>query len=848
MRAALAVSLLVVVVLGVFWALSGPDDDPARAPGKTPGRASRSSERQDDPKDPLAPTQPVPTDRFSTKPPAVDEGPFDTVAPGEPFLEVFVRDATTGAAVPGAVVVMTGLRKAIWDLGHQEENTPLKRTLSRSGRRYVSNEQGVARTHRLRESMFVAAFKDAVSAAIQCDAHQAEPVEIRLTTSHRLRVLVVDQSEQPRSGVPLVLMVGNLIRLRVRTGEDGIATFSGIEVAMASAGRGGERSGDVTFGFPVPTRVSVPFDPLAPPEEDPVRMTLPPTASVEVLVLGSDGKPFEGPTNVRVRAAREIPKRTSFGMVGPTMYDRRGSLPMRNGRRVFPFVGAGIALVVDVFPEEPFRRARKQLRALADGETRRVEVEVADRYPVLTGRVVDAYGAPMVSERFSLGVRRKEKSTGRDTGGGRALKTDAQGRFRFAFDVPWMKGDTRSISLQLSDRSSRIGGPVDLSRPLSPGDHDLGDIEVARHPLVFGGSVVDDKGRPLSYARVMARLSVKRGGAKGCTADAQGRFELRTETDAESGELDAMRDGYYCPEPVQAFVGARDLVLRMERAGSLHGSVVLSPGVARHEVRPFFLYTSEAGEERRTDHYLPVRGDGSFSLERLPPGTGTLSFGDREDVRIEGIVIVGGEENRDPRLQGIDLRDAWRSVEIHFVDEKGKTIEECWRVMGAGRTSFRGGRLRETVGPEGLTVTVMAEGYVPVDLVGIKENRTVTLRAAPVVDLLLTGIELPSPPFSMRARFTHITETGGRPRRFSESCEFDSTGRARTHLLPPGRYKLRVSVVRDPGNGRQQGARLRMIPLPEITVAEVATQTITIPVDPAALAKAMQEIAKARRR
>jgi Carboxypeptidase regulatory-like domain len=166
---------------------------------------------------------------------------------------------------------------------------------------------------------------------------------------------------------------------------------------------------------------------------------------------------------------------------------------------------------------------------------------------------------------------------------------------------------------------------------------------------VIAGVVQDRAGRPIPDAVVLAELAAPMArtrsestlrGNLSAFADEHGRFELRglppgkiSLRAAWPGASPRQRTTRL-RSPVMALVGARDVVLELERDGGVRGMVQRSDGI-----RPSMFVVTLGGGAGFGGR------DGEFSISSIPPGTHTLRISgpDFATRTLDGIELAAGE-------------------------------------------------------------------------------------------------------------------------------------------------------------------------------------------------------------
>ena len=682
---------------------------------------------------------------------------------------------------------------------------------------------------------------------VEPDAPQ--PVLLTVAARFSLAVQVVDGDDRPIAGVPVSIgrlfgpqqRVPNTLASASTEGEEGIALFENAQrfVHLGSAGGGAI----VLAYLPIPLehRIEAVLDPEEPPQE-PIRLVLPgPTGRVVVTMpevpaeSGSSWRPWASlwPVEAGAQAAAVHPG-SPIGRVWPV-----------EGRAVFPFVGLGLELEVRGFwPGLSGPVVRCAAGPVRPGQEVSIELATAGERPVVTGRVRDSEGRLLRSHALSGTMTIAGGPTVRSQHV--PLPTDGDGEFRVELVDDPPPGGSRILEIVLhrEEWNAPARAVVDLSRQLPRGVTDLGEIQLEAPPLVAAGRVVDDLGRPVEGAKLHFERAARQRGRQDreswhwywihdvqVETDAEGRFESRGWCD-RSGELgvSARKPGLPPSERVSFLAGARGLSLCMVRPGGIEGHLLLDDDIdperlsihlLRDPVEEPVRRSSRDGPSETRVRYakripIPVERDGSFGSDSLEPGEAGLRVSGfrmlQPLVEIHGLRILPGETERDPRLQGIDLRGMLMDVELTLLGPAGDPVADAQVMLRAGpdasevagnHASDRRGRVRILGLRRPLTADISHPGLRAVRVPGIAADRTIELGPGlPVRLRLVRDGTLPDPPLVLGARFAFRgappdAKDGARPLHgpaFVSTDDFDAAGEVRAILDRPGRYWVHATL------------------------------------------------------
>jgi len=332
---------------------------------------------------------------------------------------------------------------------------------------------------------------------------------------------------------------------------------------------------------------------------------------------------------------------------------------------------------------------------LAPGETREIELALGGGAR-LTGRLVDQHGAACGDVELWLAAY---ALAGDPREGGRAhlysgdddrvratATTGADGRFGF--------DDVAAGAYWVGPKPPRFpgaAGPESLAHLATavviPPDETRVEVElVAPRGLWIQGRVLDPFGEPASGESVRAR-SGELGGFVSARSDRDGAFTLGPLALA-SYTVASSSTKYAEADPVTAFAGATDVVLRLREAGGLRGIVVDAATGA-----PLASQTCVSlGDTPRV--LGSTQSDGAFEHRGLEPGVYTIAA-----------------------ATGSGLAGVARGVEVHAGDDGSDAPARVELAPGARVTVLY-------VGPSTYANFVVFANDVPVDNDGLHTGTT----------------------------------------------------------------------------------------------------------------------------
>jgi hypothetical protein len=613
-------------------------------------------------------------------------------------------------------------------------------------------------------------------------------------------VVVVDAGGAPQEGVPVVTLSRDAwtrVLDHAVTGADGVARLT--PPSERDAGR--DRTGQalVALGLPLEEPVEALFDRNELPET-PLKLVLPATGRIVVRLVAAGGQPFTGAAMVEIQG----PDR------GLRVNDRGPDLvrvAADAGVATFPHVGLEPRLEVRAIPADP---ALRSVSGTIGGPRMfgptPITLECGGLATLVSGRFVRPGGKPIPRADAELRIGRGIVDPS-DRKRAARVTTSSDGRFlaRFDFDPATLDFDELTIGIEAEKPVATGRGYVERLQEIAvpipqwvrTGVSDIGDVVVPELMLVASGKVVDQAGKPVGGAKVIAVKRLAAGWFRteddleaGTTAD--GRFTLKGRAEGSALLLAAERDAWLCVEPTPCDVGARDVTVTMTRAGGIAGSIAafeapLRSVWARSPRMEVWLVRAGANVQRTRHHggggaldrvAVDVEGgSGEFEHKSVLPGTWTVEFYSSAQGRkapllaFDGVVVKAGETTRDPRLQNVDLSKVLKSRGVTVFDENGRPLKDV-RVgaRAAGSQARFGLFVTESDGKasimsndDTLELVATLEGYQSATVAAASGDTTLTLRRTEpkhVTIKLADGVEIPPAPFSIGVELDFVAPLG----------------------------------------------------------------------------------------
>lgn len=422
-----------------------------------------------------------------------------------------------------------------------------------------------------------------------------EPITLRLRRGNAMLVKVQDEDGAPIAGAR-VFRRGIIVRDQ-RTGPDGTTLLRGLGSAWERIEITADGYEPGFVGRAMPSITEVPIEHV---------VTLYPGAAVRGFVRDPDGAPVLG---ARVSNGNSKPHVTSAA----------------DGAWLMPGVRAG----THTFVARADGFAPGSVTREVDGKTRLDGVDIVlGRGLTISGRVVDAEGAPVSGAKVSVAVGYDKFDSWADESG--------------EFELSGLRDGVHELAAFHGDRASMA---VDVEAAEQPTN-----VELVVVDSTIRGTVVDDTGEPVVDAEIWAMrgsIAADLTGEDDAVTDSAGRFVLGPLVVGEY-KVNAIYPGggdrRLLGPMVPAKTGQEDVRIVLPRRGSIHGRLT-SGGVP---VTSFVVSIDDFHRADYRDASVLARADGSFELENIPPGRYHVAFaGDSfarhiiSSVRVEAGEVVG---------------------------------------------------------------------------------------------------------------------------------------------------------------------------------------------------------------
>jgi hypothetical protein len=641
-----------------------------------------------------------------TPPPADPRAP---AAPARQLVELRVVDGKSGAPIEGAAVRRIDGNPKGAPLPDDDEFVRIEEEFR--GRPVVakSDAKGCVRFERPAGQAQALLTFDAGGrfAAMFLWEHMPATQDVKLFPDPPLRVEVRDAGGRAMADVPIVLRDRSnpysYDILWARTGADGRVTLP--HAAYAVNKQGSDLPEHTRWSVAVATclREVVAHSWEGAPPEELVKLVMPDTGQVEVLLQEMDGTPLRGEIEVALIAVpnpcaasetEEQSVRSLDGAFAPRWVagPRPGIMlaTAREGRASFDHVGLGLSLAAGVARN----RGSMVVTTRGSGPEKASDVVAltivfGSTTPTFAARVVGLDGELLrdvdlqvelflrpPKEGWNFVNRGREDVLGPMTRGaalGPALiRTDAQGGFRVDY-MPEQasKGNAVLLVQHGAGEAGHAVMVVELAELWTPGIHDLGELQLERAPIAAAGRVVDDLGAPVDGASVS--ISEFKAQSRIATVTrADGRFELRGVAFQKAIDLSVDKEGYSFAWQNRVTPGTTDLEIVLPTSCELRAKVILPAGTSPHD---FGVTIQPIDPAQSGGMGTGLQDDGSLQVDGLRPGTYRLEIrANRRSLSVfskEGLVIARGKPLD---LGTIDLAGEVKPITLKILDPEGKPL------------------------------------------------------------------------------------------------------------------------------------------------------------------------------
>ena len=553
------------------------------------------------------------------------------------------------------------------------------------GQKYLSGDDGVVTIPNDEAGWVVAIWRADGKryAAMKSLRRGCEDLSIELEALTEVIVRVVDARGRPVLGMPVS------VAQSARGLADGIPTS--VSVAMIMTGGTliagyTDRKGIARLQSPRlqairgQLAVGVPFVGAEPVVQivdirdglptDVIELKMPPFGQVKAIFYGADGKPSDQVESAWLEVLSRFEAGSNYNRNVASVTDPDGA--------TWPAVG----LNLDVKVHLRLKGSQQEVTIAGAGPKRSRELTILTpeaaaevvAAPTVSIRVLDDDGKPVALEQ--LGVSFVDPEFARSF----TRRTDKDGRVDL--EVPERHRDSDSVVVYIMRRKFGANGGFSVALPeeIPAGRIAVGDRKLKEEPVRLAGTVVDERGDPVSgvklvTGRMFRRRSTSRSGASefvdlAAASDNKGSFELRHIFD-ELGDLKMGSSEYFIKDMSDWSLGDTDVKIVVGRPGKVAVALKDPP----EDTLRLLLIDAEDSSAKWTHYIFSHNGKASKSWD-VPPGTYTLYLGGESQANIvaDKIKVVAGEQVEDPSLLSIDWTKYMREVVVKVVDAQGEPV------------------------------------------------------------------------------------------------------------------------------------------------------------------------------
>ncbi|MBI4586691.1 MAG: carboxypeptidase regulatory-like domain-containing protein [Planctomycetes bacterium] len=327
------------------------------------------------------------------------------------------------------------------------------------------------------------------------------------------------------------------------------------------------------------------------------------TASVAGKVVNSAGSP--------VARARVMAKRK--GANTPVPITVGNAITDENGGYSIQYLEAGDETFLSVGSSE-YLEAQSSTFTISPGEHIDAEPIVMVLGGAIVGVVVSPEGRGVAEAVVSL---RAEGETSFDAT--KSATTDSRGKFT----LKGLAAGSFDLQAKSSQYLEAVAAGVQVQEGIPTQDV---KIQLVRGQKI-AGVVLDEEGKPIAGATILARETAQGLKEHRAESDAQGQFALSSLAGKEAVEIEASHPDYSSYSSAAVVPGTENLEVRLGRLGGVRGLVVDEGGkpVMAYAVQPTLQTSSESTSSRSQ---LPPKqvatADGTFEYKGIPAGTYTV--------------------------------------------------------------------------------------------------------------------------------------------------------------------------------------------------------------------------------
>ncbi|MFK5956204.1 MAG: sigma-70 family RNA polymerase sigma factor [Planctomycetota bacterium] len=789
---------------------------------------------------------------------------------------VTVVDSHGNKPIPGAEVIVLdmGLVPLPEEQLMEAEGVGGLRFLRALGERYLADENGQIRIPRPKGKLHLIGISGEFVGILKTTdltqrAFAGEDIVLRLDRVSTLPVKVMDLDGRPVEGAAVSLRLAKKSfhggGIGAETNADGFAWIPLLGGILAVPER---ESFYVQLNAlsqePMMTKVDLWNLP-----KQAVTLIMPQTGQVEVSIRRASGALMKGDFMVTLTPLDEegLAPLDGDGLVARTF----------QGRAFFPYVSLDQTLFVAAGSLDfSMMESTNSLGPTSANELVSIALQPKLSASFVMGKVLNTEG--MVAKNLSLKARIRWQSADSDTTVLRTIQTNAEGKFRLQIEPECEAGFTRTFTviMRKTKRKERRTATVDLSRTLSPGDHDLGAFVVETPPILVQGKILTFGGSPVAGAKVKVAYAKGKdisyldttAGSRGsimvtesqegaidwqeldgltATTGEQGQFTIYAHADRKLYRVEARhrdhRKGWaeFAP-PITT------VELRFGETWTVKGHLFLDPSIPTHGVHVALLTPKPNAPGEFYGNALFADAKGDFEFRGIIPGTYGLrvqsAWLDEELFFIspQKLLPTHGEFV----FPDIDLRGQLHVIRATVVDESGQLVKDgrLWNPILEYRDPFDFQPLPLVSKSPRFDLEFSAENKRGVALHQVQGDQRVVLKNGIPCTLVLDNPDIVPADWDLHATMFRVSADGSLHPNRSIRLKLDASGKDEIRLAWPGNYRIELQVY----HARNNSSIHRWVPFSGTEDTKVFTvldhddgQEFHFSMDPQKLAQAMQE-------
>ncbi len=596
----------------------------------------------------------------------------------------------------------------------------------------------------------------------------AQPFELKLTPLTTVHVRVVDESDAPVGGVPVVL--------RYYLNPEGIVKGTGIESERGdiSSTLSDPETGLATLHLSGPAKAVMAEDPkgrirtyawmlgipgidnefhdvvegVGSTAENPILCRVPNTGSLQVRVLEPDGTLSKRAGGVTLKSPSRVCQEGEVEL----------NLELVDGEAQFSHVALGAEFTATFHSSSTgttWTATGTGPTQLGEGQTLTIQGEQTG---AIRGQLQGKFEP--FADWSKVGLHMCVLDQNREELQRTAFQPKLDGSFQVALD-PGLNLD-QVVDLQIVGyywtREEGLRPRWDLGAyfVLKPQGLDLGKVNLRWVSDRIHGRVVDTDGNGIEDARIT--VSTDRGGNRSTHMDetnSRGGFQLKTILAEETTVEVRAEGGWLKHKQIVKNQGDSELRIVLQRGAVCTGQILMPEGIPDYSLT---VQVHPSGDQERDSTSPSASVDsltGQFQVKGIAAGTHVVQVRmvNAPIMEIPGVRFEAGLECADARVQSIDLRDVLESKSLRVMGANGESLRSAYgsvslkgKTVAYGNADSKGKMTLHLPKLPGLQVHLQASGYraqsLALDEVSVSEVTEV--RLSPGIEVRLFCANPPS--------------------------------------------------------------------------------------------------------